>query len=96
MCTGCGFPAAPGHWTEAGSPTAGDRLRDRARRAAALDRLLRPFGLTVHDTHPVPGYRLATLSGAVTLVGTLEDLWVEAERIAGRAVDPLDPVFLDG
>ena len=27
MCSACGFPAAPGHWTDAGAQTPGDRLR---------------------------------------------------------------------
>ena len=31
MCSACGFPAAPGHWTEAGANTAPDRLRARFR-----------------------------------------------------------------
>ena len=33
MCSACGYPAAPGHWTEAGAPTAHDRLRAKFRRA---------------------------------------------------------------
>ena len=33
MCSACGFPAAPGHWTEAGAATTLERLRGRLRRA---------------------------------------------------------------
>jgi hypothetical protein len=64
--------------------------------AAALNRLLRPYGLTVHDTHPVPGYRLATQTGAVELADGLDALWAAAERLTGRPVDPLSPEFLNG
>ena len=40
MCASCGFPAAPGHWTEAGAATAPDRLRARFRRAQVLQSVL--------------------------------------------------------
>ncbi len=35
------------------------------------------------------GITLSTLSGAHVIVDTLEDLWVAAERLAGRAIDRL-------
>ena len=46
MCSACGFPAAPGHWTEAGANTAPDRLRARFRRAQVLQKVLPAYGLT--------------------------------------------------
>ena len=95
MCNACGNPAAPGHWTDAGTITPGDRLRARFHRAAVLRNVLRPYGLTAHDDGSVPGIQLSTLSGAVTMVDTLEDLWQEAERLAGRKIDPLDPRYLN-
>ena len=61
MCNACGFPAAPGHWTEAGAATPHDRLRARFARARLLGDLLRPYGLTVHDGGQVPGIQLSTL-----------------------------------
>lgn len=43
------------------------------------------------------GITLSTLSGTHVIVDTLEDLWVAAERLAGRAVDPLaEAVLHDG
>ena len=36
MCANCGYPAAPGHWTEAGAATAPDRLRARFGQPEAL------------------------------------------------------------
>lgn len=95
MCNACGNPAVPGHWTEAGTATPGDRLRARFARAGLLDGLLRPYGLAAHDGGVVPGIQLSTLSGATTIVPDLGALWAEAERLVGRPIDPLDPAFLD-
>ncbi|TBN42753.1 hypothetical protein EYE42_04855 [Paracoccus subflavus] len=95
MCNACGNPAAPGHWTEAGAATPGDRLRARFHRAALLNSVLKPYGLSAHDGGVVPGIQVGTLSGAQTIVHTLDDLWAEAERLAGRPIDPLDPQYLD-
>ena len=94
MCNACGNPAVPGHWTEAGTLTPGDRLRARFHRAGLLDKLLRPYGLTAHDGGMVPGIQMGTLSGSQTIVPDLGALWVEAERLLGHPIDPLDPVFL--
>lgn len=96
MCASCGFPARPGHWTEAGASTAPDRLRARFRRQAALKSVLPAYGLTAHDGMDVPGIQLGTLSGSQTIVPDLEELWMAAEKLAGRPVDPLDPRFLGG
>jgi methyl coenzyme M reductase gamma subunit len=95
MCNACGNPAAPGHWTEAGAATLGDRLRARFHRAALLNAVLKPYGLSAHDGGVVPGIQVGTLAGAQTIVHNLEDLWAEAERLAGRPIDPLDPRYLD-
>jgi len=95
MCNACGFPAAPGHWTEAGAATPHDRLRARFRRAQLLRDLLRPYGLTVHDGGQVPGIQLSTLSGIHAILPDLQALWAEAERLTGAPIDPLDPRFLD-
>lgn len=95
MCNACGNPAAPGHWTEAGAATPGDRLRARFHRAQVLDRVLRPYGLSAHDGGVVPGIQLSTLSGAQSILHNLEEVWAEAERLTGRPIDPLDPRYLD-
>ena len=52
------------------------------------------YGLTAHDGAQVPGIQLGTLSGANTIVRDLEEVWAEAERLSGKAVDPLDPRFI--
>lgn len=95
MCNACGNPAVPGHWTEAGTTTPGDRLRARFHRAAVLNRILRPYGLSAHDGGAVPGIQLSTLSGASMIVQNLAEVWAEAERLIGHPIDPLDPRYLD-
>lgn len=93
MCASCGFPAAPGHWTEAGAAEPHDRLRSRFRRSQVLRAVLPSYGLSAHDGGVVPGIQLSSLTGGETIVPNLEDLWVAAERMCGSAVDPLDPRF---
>ena len=94
MCANCGFPAAPGHWTESGAASPTDRLRGRFRRAQVLKSVLREFGLTAHDDGMVPGVQIGTLSGSVTSARDLDEVWCEAERMLGSPVDPLDRRFL--
>ena len=91
MCSSCGYPAAPGHWTEAGASEIHDRLRTRFRRAQILKDVLKPFGLSAHDGIHVPGIQLSNLSGNHVIVRDLAELWQEAERMTGVAIDPLDP-----
>lgn len=90
MCNACGFPAAPGHWTEAGAATPHDRLRERFRRVQVLQKVLKGSGVTAHDGGIVPGIQVMSLSGAQTIVPDLEALWGEVEKLCGRAFDPFD------
>jgi len=54
------------------------------------------FASEAHDGGLVPGIQISTLSGHQVLVRDIEELWVAAERMAGRPVDPLDPRFIGG
>ncbi len=96
MCNACGNPAVPGHWTDAGADTPGDRLRARFRRVALLNKILRPYGLSAHDDGMVPGIQLSTWSGNTTIVPDLGSLWADAERLIGCPIDPLDAEYLHG
>jgi hypothetical protein len=69
-------------------------MRARFRRAQVLKAVLRPYGLTAHDGGLIPGIQIATLSGSQALVNDLAGVWVAAERLAGKPVDPLDARFL--
>ncbi|MEO9576288.1 MAG: hypothetical protein ABJ263_05710 [Tateyamaria sp.] len=90
MCSACGYPAALGHWTEAGAATPHDRLRERFRRVQVLQKVLKGSGVTAHDGGMVPGIQVMSLSGAQTIVPDLEALWAEVEGYRGRPFDPLD------
>ena len=94
MCSSCGYPARPGHWTEAGAAEAHDRLRARYRRAEVLKRVLTAYCLTSHDGAQVPGVQVGTLSGDQTIALDLAEVWAVAEKLAGQPVDPLDPRFI--
>jgi hypothetical protein len=89
MCNACGYPARPGHWTDAGLDTPGDRLRARFRRAQVLSRVLRPLGLSAHDDGVTDGVILFTLTGAGEIVTDPAQLWPAVARLAGRPYDPL-------
>lgn len=93
MCSICGFPAAPGHWTEAGASSAPDRLRARFRRGQVLKSVLRSYGISAHDGGVIPGIQLSTFSGNQMIVPDLEAIWPAVEKLVGVVVDPLDPRF---
>lgn len=95
MCANCGFPAAPGHWTEAGAELSSDRLRARYRRASLLREVLRSHGLTAHDDGATPGITVSTQTGRHEIVPDLAAVWAVAERLTGRPVDPLGPDWVD-
>ena len=94
MCANCGFPEAPGHWTEAGFEKSSDRLQSRFRRADLLRRILRGHGLTAHEDGMTPGITISTLTGRHETARDLAEVWALAERLSGRPVDPLSPSFL--
>ncbi|MDQ3654650.1 MAG: hypothetical protein M3457_06185 [Chloroflexota bacterium] len=94
MCANCGFPAALGHWTEAGfgnSPH--DRVRARFRRVQVLQSILPAFGLTAHDDIHTPGITLGNLTGNNAIVANLTELWNAAETLGSGTIDPLDAHF---
>lgn len=94
MCNACGNPAAPGHWTEAGAPTGGPRLRALHHRISVLNRVLKPYGFKVHADGNIPQLQLVRSGGATILVNDLTDLWATVERILGFPIDPLSPRLL--
>jgi hypothetical protein len=89
VCSACGFPARPGHWTDAGATDPGGRLRLRYERLGMINRLLAPYGLRAHDDGATPGFQLMAPDGRRVLVPDLEGLWSEAARLAGTPIDPL-------
>ncbi len=101
MCALCGVLGGSEHWADAhdrpGAFTRNtgpvERRRERARRVARANDLLGPLGLTLGDWQG-SAYLLSTRTGKTEIVDTLAHLWASAERLLGRPVDPLDPVWL--
>jgi len=82
MCALCGV-LLDEHWAEDGG------RRARVFRVTLANRVLGHFGLRLDDW----GGRLYVLrdrKGRSVVVANLGVLWVEAERLAGRPLDPLD------
>jgi hypothetical protein len=87
MCALCGALLSE-HWAEQD----GGR-RSRVLRIRLLNRVLSYFGLELTGW----GGRLYVLrdrKGRAAVVDDLGTLWREAERLAGRQLDPLDPALV--
>ncbi len=87
MCGLCGVLLSE-HWAEEGSGR-----RGRALRVALLNRVLDYYGLRLDDWSGSV-YVLRDRKGGSAVVPDLGSLWVEAERLACRKLDPLDPELL--
>ena len=73
------------HWAE----QEGGR-RERVFRVRLLNRILDVYGLRLDDWSGRV-WVLRDRKGRTAIVADLGSLWAEAERLAGRKLDPLDP-----
>ena len=87
MCALCGVLLEE-HWAEQD----GGR-RARVFRVKLANRVLDHFGLRLDDWGGRV-YVLRDRKGRSAVVDNLGVLWVEAERLAGRQLDPLDPALV--
>ena len=99
VCSLCGTLYSTRHWAEApGAGAAVDArrawMRDRIRRVELLNRVLRPLALSVAEWEGT-AYVLRTRTGESVLCADLAALFAEAERLARRRIDPLDPELLE-
>lgn len=85
MCALCGVLSSE-HWAEQGG------RRGRVLRARLLSRVLGSFGLDLGAWGQ--SYVLRDRKGRSVVVDDLVGVWAEAERLAGRTLDPLDPELL--
>ncbi len=102
MCGLCGILGSQDHWTDAiardgvytrnHSPQA--RRRERANRIRVANRALKIYGLELEDWQS-NSYILRTVTGKSEIFDSLNHLWPMAEKLSGRACDPLDDAFLD-
>jgi hypothetical protein len=100
MCALCGVlgadhwtdaPARPGVFTRTADPL--QRRRERARRVAVANHILGHYGMQLSDWQGA-SFLISTATGKTELVDNLAHLWSVAERLSGRACDPLDPALL--
>ncbi len=73
------------HWAETGASR-----RERLLRVGLLNRVLANFGLGLSDWSGAL-YLLRDAKGRTAVVEDLGSLWRQAEELAGRKLDPLDP-----
>ena len=97
MCGLCGVLGGEGDWTDApASPVSSARSTRRAQRlqrVRAINLVLAQFGLALADWQGAK-YQLSSRTGRTELVDNLVQVWAAAERILGRACDPLDPAVV--
>jgi hypothetical protein len=78
----------------AGSDRERSRRRARHHRASVLNRVLSHYELRLDDWHS-RSYVLSDRKGKTVLVQDLGTLWLAAQQLAGRCLDPLDPWLLE-
>jgi hypothetical protein len=97
MCALCGVLGGSDHWTDAAprpgvftrNTDAASRRRERMHRAAAANRILKHYRMTLADWQGA-SFVLSTATGKTEIVDNLSHLWAAAERLLGRPCDPLD------
>jgi hypothetical protein len=87
MCALCGALLTT-HWAERESGR-----RERVFRVRLLNRVLAHFGLELGDWSGRI-YVLRDRKGKTVIVDNLGGLWIAAEVLAGRALDPLEPALV--
>jgi len=87
MCSLCGVMSKE-HWA-----TQGDDRRTALLRADALNRVLDHAGLSV-QAWGAGTLVLRDRKGGTAVVGDLGALWIAAEQLLGRPLDPLDPALV--
>jgi hypothetical protein len=96
MCSLCGVLGGNEHWTDAvarpgvytRNAEPAERRRERMNRVRLANLALAPFGLTLSDWQGA-SFLLSTRTGKTEIVEDLGHLWPTAERLSGRACDPL-------
>jgi len=94
MCSLCGALGNESDWTD-GAATAfagaqATRRAQRLERVRAVNVVLAQFGLILADWQGAK-YQLSSRTGRTEIIDNLVQVWQAAERILGRACDPLDP-----
>ncbi len=93
MCGLCGVLGNEGDWTDAPAmPFSGARPTrrvQRLQRVRVVNIVLAQFGLVLSDWQGAK-YQLSSRTGRTEVVDNLAQVWLAADRMLGRACDPLD------
>ena len=102
MCGLCGLWDGKRHWSAKSQnpkifgeiPDLSERMRERARQRTALNRVTRPFGVTVRDWE-TSQWILEHVNGASEVVESIAALWPAVESLARRKIDPLSATLTE-
>jgi len=102
MCVLCGQMFGEIHWSErlldpkVISQGADETTRRQSRHARTrlIGAVLAHYGLDVSDDLGATNYVVGNRKGEWHVVAGLAELWPEAGRMVGQALDPLDPALL--
>jgi hypothetical protein len=101
MCALCGVLGGAEHWTAViarpgvftRNTDPASRRRERMKQAAAANRVLKHYGMTLADWQG-SAFVLSTATGKTEIVDNLVHLWIAVERLLGRPCDPLDAALI--
>ena len=92
MCALCGMFGGGDHWTDQSGGDGLARAAERRHRVAMANLVLEPFGVRCAEWQG--RLTVAAGNGRTLVVDHLGALWPAAEKLAGRPIDPLDPVVI--
>src|SRR4029077_865534 len=93
MCALCGVLGAERDWSASITNSLPAR-QQRFLRIAQANRILSFFRLRLEDFQGV-SYILSSPTGRRELISDFGQVWLMAETLTGRAIDPLDPELLN-
>jgi len=93
MCALCGAFGVAEHWTDGAKADSVTPFAERRARAEIANRLLALYGLKLAEWGG--RFTLTGRTGKMAVVEHFGALWPDAERLAGRACDPLDPAIVE-
>jgi hypothetical protein len=94
MCLLCYSLVGEEHWTDV--PVGGQApTRAHAQRRKLIAAILGAHGLDYSDDPSGVTAHMSDRKGSVTVVRGLAEVWVAAEDLAHRPLDPLDPELLE-
>ena len=93
MCGLCSLFGDANHWTEQSGASRLDREAERHHRLEVANAVLELFGVACAESQG--RLTLSGPTGRSVVVNDLGALWPAAEKLAGRAIDPLDPVVIE-